>query len=190
MSGKAVAVGLVAITACAVGAYHFFTMSEPVSEKGGDDYSTPDAVPNENDFLGNIMAAVGITEPLGIRNNNPLNLRYVAAINWQGQVGQNKGFAVFDKPENGIRAATRNLDNYAKQGVNTIEKIIARWAPAVENNVESYIQSVCKNSGFNRSQVISKSRGDYLLLLKAMIKHENGKQPYLDSTIQAGISAA
>lgn len=193
MSGKVVAVGLAAIAACAVGSYFLLTQSEQVI-LDSDIAAVPDAVPDEGNFIGNVlsdsMVSIGLKEPLGIRNNNPLNLRWYSTINWQGQVGQNRGFAVFDKPENGIRAATRTLDTYSKRGINTVEKIVATWAPAVENNVEAYISSVCKNSGLNRTQVISKSRGDYLALLKAMIKHENGKQPYLDSTILAGIQAA
>lgn len=190
MQDKRVVVGLLAIAVCGVGIYYLLAGNDAVAQAVEPERTQAPESNFLNDIVSDSMSAIGLGEPLGIRNNNPLNLRWYSTINWQGQTGSNKGFCVFDKVENGIRAAARTLDNYSAQGYNTIEKIINRWAPAVENNVEAYIASVCASSGFNRSQVIYKSRGDYLPLLAAMIKHENGKQPYSTSTILAGINEA
>lgn len=129
-----------------------------------------------------------LTKTIGIRNNNPLNIRFNSENNWNGQTGQDRyGFCVFDTPENGIRAGAKTLDSYARIGVNTIEKIISKWAPSSENNVPAYVAAVEKDTGIDRKAVINKSR-DYLRLIAAMIKHENGSQPYSMATIQNGIN--
>lgn len=130
-----------------------------------------------------------ISEPRGIRNKNPLNMRWYSVNNWVGQVGKDEsGYIIFDKPENGIRAAGKTLDSYARRGVVTLGAIIASWAPAVENNVENYVKHVEQQTGFNRGRVISRASGDFAPLLAAMIKHENGKQPYSMDLIRAGLA--
>ena len=80
--------------------------------------------------------------PLGLRNNNPLNIRFSPRSNWIGQTGENKGFCVFDSLEHGFRAAFKLLNNYIKQGYDTVPKIISRWAPQSENNTTAYIDFV------------------------------------------------
>lgn len=126
----------------------------------------------------------------GIRNNNPMNIRL--GDSWQGlsPTQNDKSFAQFISPEYGIRAGAKNLMTYASRGVNTIEKIISTWAPPNENDTESYIKSVVSQTGFDRKKVISKSAGDYLPLIKAIIRHENGINPYSDATIAQGIALA
>lgn len=140
--------------------------------------------------VGNIMETVkNILEPRGIRNNNPLNIRWSAVNNWNGQTGQDSGgFAIFDTPENGIRAAAKILDSYQRRGIKTLGKIVTTWAPPIENNVEAYIAHMEKATGKNRDMVINKASGDYVPLLAAMIKHENGKQPYSPALIAYGVS--
>ena len=85
---------------------------------------------------------------LGQKNNNPLNIRFNTANNWNGQIGQNKGFCVFSEKKFGIRTGFKLLKNYNANGYNTIEKILHRFAPTTENNTESYINYVCKQTGF------------------------------------------
>lgn len=80
--------------------------------------------------------------PLGLRNNNPLNIRFSSRSNWIGQTGDNKGFCVFDSLEHGFRAAFKLLTNYIKSGYDTVPKIISRWAPQSENNTTAYIDFV------------------------------------------------
>lgn len=155
-------------------------------------YSPYVEVVNDNPYglLGSIAqgAIDMVSKPRGIRNKNPLNLRWYSVNNWSGQVGKDaQGFVVFDTVENGVRAAAKTLDSYAKRGLNTIEKIIQAWAPAVENNVEAYTAHVEKLTGLNRKTVIVKKR-DYVNLLAAMIRHENGQQPYSLETIAAGVA--
>ncbi len=126
----------------------------------------------------------------GIRNNNPGNIRLGA--NWQGmrEVQDDGAFVQFVDAKYGIRAMTRILDNYKKRGVKTVEQIINTWAPPVENNTQSYVNSVMKKTGWPSFYIPEKSRGDYLPLIKAIIFHENGEQPYSDLTIVEGIGMA
>jgi hypothetical protein len=129
-----------------------------------------------------------VTEPRGIRNNNPLNIVWSSVNPWNGQTGSDGRFSIFDKPENGIRACAKILDRYAKRGIITIQKIIETWAPASENNVQAYVNHVSQLMGRSANSVIVKMSGDYVPLIAAMIKHENGKQPYSLETIKAGIA--
>lgn len=127
----------------------------------------------------------------GIRNGNPLNIRKTKD-SWQGlaTVQSDKEFFIFVEAKWGIRAAARILDNYKKRGVKTVSQIIATWAPAVENNVQAYVDHVVKASGLSASHVPNKIDGDYVKLLGAMIKHENGFNPYSDQMIAESIALA
>ncbi|MBF4328050.1 structural protein P5, partial [Vibrio anguillarum] len=75
----------------------------------------------------------------GIRNNNPANIEDNGTP-WRGRMGNDGRFIIFDSPVNGIRALARILNTYkVKHGLNTIEGIINRFAPPVENDTNSYI---------------------------------------------------
>lgn len=125
-------------------------------------------------------------QPRGIRNNNPLNIRK-SSDNWQGKTGDDGAFVIFDTPYSGIRAAARLLKNYGNNyGLVTVRGIINRWAPSSENNTESYITSVEKSTGLFRDLTLN--GGDYPSLVAAMIKHENGQQPYGKALIAQAVS--
>ncbi|PCI44020.1 MAG: structural protein [Proteobacteria bacterium] len=114
--------------------------------------------------------------PRGIRNNNPLNIRYSPANRWQGQIGvDDKGFVIFRSPELGVRAAFKILESYRKKGIDTIKDIIYRWAPPEDNNdTKTYINSVSKIIDKNSfSKIVTPQ--DKISLLVAMAKIENGK---------------
>lgn len=130
-------------------------------------------------------------QPRGIRNNNPGNIRHGSA-QWQGMadIQADSDFVTFNSPVYGIRALAKVLTNYeVLYGLNTVRGLISRWAPATENNTESYVQSVALRVGVLPDQPISVVA--YLEpLAKAIIKHENGQQPYSDETIQQGLALA
>ncbi|HEN4998335.1 TPA: structural protein [Klebsiella aerogenes] len=118
----------------------------------------------------------------GIRNNNPGNIRW--GDNWQGLVPEfqrtDKSFCQFKSPEYGVRAMVVILRNYQrKYGLDTISKIISRWAPPNENNTQAYINSVAQSVGVGVDQKIDVNDSRIMIpLLEAIIKHENGVQPY------------
>ncbi len=124
----------------------------------------------------------------GIRNNNPANIEDNGTP-WRGRMGNDGRFIIFDSPVNGIRALARILNTYkVKHGLNTIEGIINRFAPPVENDTNSYIAHAEKVVGVPRNMPLTSDK--YPSLIKVIIKHENGVQPYSDEVINAGIAAA
>lgn len=120
--------------------------------------------------------------PRGIRNNNPGNIRW--GDDWKGLVPKSqrtdKDFCQFITPEYGIRAMIVILRNYQrKHSLNTITGIINRWAPTSENNTQAYIDSVAKATDTVPDQAIHTDDSRFMMkLLQAIIRHENGVQPY------------
>jgi len=129
--------------------------------------------------------------PRGIRNNNAGNLEN-NGIEWNGlsEEQTDKRFYQFETAEYGIRALTKVLRTYYyKHGLNTVEKIISRYAPSVENNTQSYINSVSQALKVEPTQLLYLDDVINDLVI-AIIKHENGVQPYSIATIQDGITMA
>lgn len=130
--------------------------------------------------------------PRGVRNHNPGNI--IRGVDgWQGEVqGNDPRYATFETPEAGIRAMGKTLLIYQdKHGLSTVEGIIARWAPATENNTVAYATTVAKEMGVKIDAPINLHDGDTLTkLTRAMIRVENGSQPYSDQQIAAGLAAA
>lgn len=134
-----------------------------------------------------------MTATRGIRNNNPGNIRK-SKDKWQGLADSqpDREFFTFKSPTWGIRALARLLIAYQdKYDLCTINRIIDRWAPPVENNTKAYAQAVAKSTGFEPNQVLDLHQFEYLEpLVKAIIKHENGVQPYSDEQITKGLVLA
>ncbi|HDH0766798.1 TPA: hypothetical protein PIP00_001049 [Klebsiella pneumoniae] len=130
--------------------------------------------------------------PRGVRNNNPGNLEASSSNPWIGQTGSDGRFAKFETPEHGIRALGRNLISYQRQGIDTVGEIINRWAPPSDNNdTAAYIKAVCAQLGVTANQPLDASNPDTLqALCAAIIKHENGSQPYSQDQLSTGVSAA
>ena len=137
------------------------------------------------------MNTVGIA-PRGIRNNNPGNIVRTSGA-WEGEVaGQDVKFKTFATPEQGIAAVGRNLLSYYEgKGLNTISGIINRWAPPSENNTSEYVSTVSKALGVSPDAKLDmKDPAVLTSLTRTIIKHENGKMPYSDEQMQAGVDAA
>lgn len=99
--------------------------------------------------------------------NNPGNLRFA------GQAGATlgaNGFAAFPTLAAGIQAANKQLDLYAQRGINTISKIVSKWAPVSENDTASYIADLEKKLGIDRNRELSGA--DRQKLLQAIFGHE------------------
>ena len=134
---------------------------------------------------------MNLRPPRGIRNNNPGNIRH--GQNWQGLNPDSRNidpaFCVFKSPVFGIRALAKVLMNYKKiHGLNTVRQIISRYAPPNENQTKAYIQTVAQQIGVYPDTVIDiEERGILTVFIKAVIRMENGIQPYSDELIQQGI---
>ena len=88
--------------------------------------------------------------PIGLTDKNPTNLRFYSSITWEGQVGQNEGFCVFDTDLHGIRAGCKNAVNKQKlHGLGTIRQLVSAWAPPSENDTAAYIDAVSRQMGMS-----------------------------------------
>lgn len=192
MQDRRVLVGVIAIGAAAVGAYFLLKPEQAQAQA----LKSETDLPVDNNFIENFvedsMAAIGLGVKRGIRNNNPGNL-VITSIPWRGKVPASKNtdgkFEQFTNPVDGIRAMFMDLrGDIEKDGLNTIRKLITEYAPKFENNTAAYIASVSAQLGLGADSKIQPLH--YFDLVKAIIKHENGLNPYSDSTIKAGIAAA
>ena len=132
--------------------------------------------------------------PLGLRNNNPPNIRR-GKSRWQGEVLPQRGnrllgaerlgsasdggqggegaFCRFEDLSWGIRAAFCILRTYRdKYKAVCIEDIITRWAPPTENDTRKYISDLCRLTGFGGKERLTEN--DWPKLVKQMALLESG----------------
>lgn len=126
--------------------------------------------------------------PRGYRNNNPVNIR-ISSNNWNGKVMPNTDgtFEQFIDLVHGYRAALVLLrgKGYINGGINTIEKIISKFAPANENYTAGYIADVSRMTGIPANQVIRRNDKDALTaIVYAMSIVENGTKDKAGNNIQ------
>ena len=121
--------------------------------------------------------------PRGIRNNNPLNIR--KGNNWKGErhPQTDPAFEEFETMVMGIRAGFKLLRNYITgyngkvKPINTIHKIVHRWAPMTENATGRYIDFVSKDAGIAPHAVIRyEDRKSMVAIVDAMIFVECGQR--------------
>ncbi len=162
------------------------TISIPV-ERAADPVSVrrTEGAAAEQPWLGNP------NEPRGIRNNNPGNIRH-GPSQWAGMSEQqpDREFLRFNTVEDGIQALTELADTYyTRHGLHTVDGFISRWAPPEDNNdTAAYVAAVERAIGSKTWSI--HDRASTLALIKAIIKHENGKQPYDDRTLLRGMEQA
>jgi hypothetical protein len=98
----------------------------------------------------------------------------------------------------GVRAAAIVLAHYAAKyrgrngtPIDTVEKVIERWAPYTENQTKSYIDAVAKDLGVTPQTTIEIRRRSVMLpLLRAIFHHENGSDVVSDADMQTGLDLA
>ncbi len=133
----------------------------------------------------------------GIRNHNPGNLRESPGdkTQWRGEraTDDDSVFEEFEHPVYGIRALAKVLLNYQSlYRLKTLEGMITRWAPPHENDTLSYIKHVSQQTGLDAEAKVDlkEDRKVFAALVAAIIKHENGEQPYSSNLINEGIVLA
>lgn len=126
------------------------------------------------------MNTLSTKVPRGVRNNNPLNIRRYDHNDWQGKItdscATDMEFEQFRHAKYGFRAVFILFHRYIKQGYNTVESIISRWAPVSDrNHVSNYIHAVCKDTGMTPKTKIECYSWPYMsALVEAMFYVENG----------------
>lgn len=135
-----------------------------------------------------------MTEPRGLRDHNPGNLRYSPRIAWAGEADppyDDDGYCVFQDDFNGIRALSRDLKSKWDRGLRSVRSIINVYAPSNENNTSAYIQDVSDRLGINPDDLIDLTKPQQLqTFAKAVILHENGRNPFSDALILQAVMAA
>lgn len=128
--------------------------------------------------------------PRGIRLNNPGNIRRSSA-KWQGMsaVQIDPEYVTFSSARFGLRALARLLNNYHRQGFKTIRQILIRYAPPAENKTSSYVSHVSQLTLKTPDAVLS-FPVDLAGLMAAIVRHENGMQPYSVAEISEAIRLA
>ncbi|MCR4331896.1 MAG: hypothetical protein NUV34_04225 [Sulfuricaulis sp.] len=107
-------------------------------------------------------------------------------------------FVVFTSPVWGIRALAKVLLTYSRvypqdtpQDIDTVREIINRWAPPVENNTGAYVAVVCKALGIGPDDEIDVTDETTMQgLVRAIIRHENGRMIYDDDLIADSVQRA
>ena len=115
--------------------------------------------------------------PRGLRNNNPCNIRKNNIV-YAGEIvpSQDEAFKQFSTMAYGYRATFVVLYTYQhRYGLDTIAKMISRFAPSNENHTEAYINSVADRSGVSANGRITATNGDVMIpIVAAMSLVENG----------------
>lgn len=134
----------------------------------------------------------------GIRNNNPGNLR-LTWITWTGKVpnrdNTDGAFEQFRDYQGtpghvwGLRAMYKDVrGDVIRKGQDTPRKLISSYAPPHENETARYIANVAAALKIGADDRIQDAH--YPALLGAIIRQENGIQPYPDADIRRAIALA
>lgn len=129
---------------------------------------------------GSGMSGVAAPNPLGVRGNNPGNIRNVNGV----------GFQQYPTVEAGLDAMAKQLLRYQTHyGLSTIDQIVNRWAPSSENDTAAYIADVSKRTGFSPNQSLNLHDPAQLqALMSAMAIHEGNKG--LSASLYSNAAAA
>ena len=152
----------------------------------------------DNSGVSRVDAYGALASVRGIRNNNPGNLGFAGQRGASRENGSGR-FASFNTPEEGIAAMSKQLDLHftgksAKskelgRPLQSVTDIISAWAPPNENDTKAYIASVSKQLGVSPTARLNiNDSATKTALMKAIVKKENGGNPYTNEQYAAGIS--
>lgn len=130
--------------------------------------------------------------PLGIRNNNPLNIEAGPfTVKQPGFSGSDGRFAKFATPQHGLQAADTLLSTYGQQGINTISGIVSKWSPLGDgaNNPAAYANFVAKQVGIDPNAPIDLGNPAIRQkILLSMAQFETGR-PFAAAPATVGASS-
>ncbi|MEG0807464.1 MAG: structural protein P5 [Alistipes sp.] len=113
----------------------------------------------------------------GLSNCNPGNIRR-SKVRYKGEVhpSRDPAFKQFSSLAWGYRAIFKLLDTYRiRYGIDTIETMIARWAPPSENHTQGYIRAVSDQAGLPADQRLdTHDRHTMIPIAAAISRVENG----------------
>ena len=142
--------------------------------------------------------------PRGFRNNNPGNILDAKGANgryvndWIGlaEVRNDGKFCRFRTMPDGIRAMVVLITGYCERGVlssdgtpiDTVQEVLERYAPDVENPTNEYADFVRRHMGYQPGQKLNHHCYDTMFkLIDAMIRFENGGMAAERKQIEAAL---
>jgi len=127
-----------------------------------------------------VIALLGVyymnRKPKNVRNNNPLNVKESADWIGEKKLNLDKTFEEFKTPEHGFRAGYIILLQYLERGDNTIQSIIAKWAPAntdEKNHTRNYIDYVARKIQLSPDEYVSPAMLPELMLHMSKFEGDN-----------------
>jgi hypothetical protein len=139
--------------------------------------------------------------PRGIRNHNPGNILR-AGNAWRGLAPEQPDgeFCTFIAPEWGLRALILVLQAYRRRGITTVSRIITTYCPPVHTfpdgrqmrqDTGAYVRFVAQALGVAPDAEIDVTRRSVLRrLLPAIVRKENGQQPYPPEVFERAMDLA
>lgn len=129
--------------------------------------------------------------PRGLRDNNPGDLQQPSGTAWQGTVGLDGPFVIFQNTDWGLRALARDIMTKINvDGLTTIDALINVYAPPDQNDTQSYILSVANDTGIGAGDALTADQATVTSIMRAIINHEIGdddsSQYIADSDILTG----
>lgn len=123
--------------------------------------------------------------PRGLRNNNPGNIRRNSDVFQGEKTSSDREFKQFKSMAYGYRAIFKILSNYYRNyKLDTIRKIIGRWALENENNTNAYIKAVSDYAGIPADDPINiNDREQMIRIVAGMSKVENGREADMSDVI-------
>lgn len=110
--------------------------------------------------------------PRNIRNNNPGNIKATG-----NEARDKDGFAIYGSQTEGVSRLDRQLDLYAKRGIDTIKSIVETYegkdAPGNHNNIENYEAFIQKRLGRGKNDQLG--RADRTELIRAIADFEGAR---------------
>jgi hypothetical protein len=123
---------------------------------------------------------LGPAFPIGIRRNNPGNLRKGNNVPYPGltervDTGRGPQFYAFENMAYGMRAMIQLvLSRITKGGLNTIAKLGPNYAPPKENNTAEWIATVSKKAGIKSTSPLGTDKATLKKLVLAIALKEVG----------------
>ena len=124
--------------------------------------------------------------PRGLRNNNPGIIRRNSDVFQGEKTSSDREFKQFKSMAYGYRAIFKILFNYYRNyKLDTIRKMITRWAPPEDNNhTEAYIKTVSGYAGIPADDPINiNNREQMIRIVAGMSRVENGRDAEMSDII-------
>lgn len=127
-----------------------------------------------------------LTTPRGIRNNNPLNLKYIAADPYDGQTGADAdGFGIYSSWQLGVRAGGLQLTKNYSAGATTVQALVTSWSTTDQTTYANYVAA---QMGVAVAEPLA-FPDQLTAYVMAAIHFENGENPYSSMDVQAALES-